>query len=68
MVRAAAATRRGRGTRVRERTVEALDATSSAVQAVRISLERSDRPVSGRRSTSSARPAPNLESLAEDLS
>ena len=53
---------------VRERTVDALDAASSAVQAVRISLERSDR--SGTRSALAELRSANadLESLAEELS
>jgi len=56
------------GDDVRERTVDALDATASAVQAVRISLERSDRP--GARAALDALHAAcdDLESLAEDLS
>ncbi len=53
---------------VRERTLDALDAASSAVQGVRISLERSDRP--GTRSALAELRSANadLESLAEELS
>ena len=56
------------GDDVRERTVDALDATASAVQAVRISLERSDRP--GARAALDAlhSACDDLESLAKDLS
>ncbi len=53
---------------VRERTVDALDAASSAVQAVRISLVRSDRSAT-RSALEELRSAnADLESLAEELS
>ena len=56
------------GDRVRERTVEALDATASAVQDVRISLERSDRPGVRAALDELHSACDDLESLAEDLS
>jgi hypothetical protein len=56
------------GDRVRERTVEALDATASAVQEVRISLERSDRPGVRAALDDLHSACDDLESLAEDLS
>ena len=56
------------GDDVRERTVDALDATASAVQAVRISLERSDRPGARTALDELGSACDHLESLAEDLS
>ena len=56
------------GDDVRERTVDALDATASAVQAVRISLERSDRPAARAALDDLHSACDDLESLAKDLS
>jgi len=56
------------GDDVRERTVDALDATASAVQAVRISLERSDRHAARAALDDLHSACDDLESLAKDLS
>jgi hypothetical protein len=56
------------GDRVRRRTLDALDATASAVQEVRISLARSDRPGVRVALEGLSSACDDLESLAEDLS
>lgn len=56
------------GDRVRERTVDALDVTASAVQALRIALGRSDRPAT-RAALGDLRAAcADVEALAEGMS
>jgi len=53
--------------RTRQRTADALDAAASAVQAVRIELDRSDRPATRAALDDLRSACAGLESLAEEL-
>ena len=55
------------GDRTRQRTIDALDAAASAVQIVRIELDRSDRPAVRASLADLSAACSGLESLAEEL-